>query len=127
MLQNAEQAEHIESQSKLISEMAPKVDGFDLIAHADGSLCITDAAKTLQKRPKDLFAWMGQNGWIYKRTGSATWIGYQSKTSQGLLEHKTTTAYRSDGSEKITEQVRVTPKGLTKLALVFGVSGTELV
>ena len=36
-----------------------------------------------------------------------------------LMEHKTTTVTRSDGSEKITEQVRLTPKGLTKLAKIF--------
>jgi hypothetical protein len=34
------------------------------------------------------------------------------------MEHKTTTVTRSDGSEKITKQVRLTPKGLTKLAKI---------
>ncbi|WP_420902785.1 hypothetical protein [Rhodovulum sulfidophilum] len=33
-----------------------------------------------------------------------------------MLWHKSTMVLRSDGSEKITEQVRVTPKGLSKLA-----------
>jgi hypothetical protein len=37
----------------------------------------------------------------------------------GLLEHKTTVVTRSDGSEKATTQVRVTPKGLTRLAKLF--------
>lgn len=32
-----------------------------------------------------------------------------------MLEHKTTTVYRSDGTEKVTTQVRVTPKGLARL------------
>ncbi len=34
----------------------------------------------------------------------------------GLHEHRVTTALRADGSEKLTKQVRVTPKGVTKLA-----------
>lgn len=101
-----------------LEEAKPKLDGFDRIAQADGSLCVTDAAKALQMRPKDLFSWLSQNGWIYRRPGSS-YLGYQSKTTQGLLEHKTTTVYRADGSEKITEQVRVTPKGLTRLATLI--------
>lgn len=96
----------------------------DVIAHerltkADGSLAITDAAKTLSMRPKDLFGWLSHNGWIYKRPNSGTWLGYQTKCNQGLLEHKTTTVLRADGSEKITEQVRITPLGLSKLAKII--------
>lgn len=121
----AEQQEHIEKQDKRISDMSPKVEGFDRIAHADGSLCITDAAKTLQMRPKDLFTWLRCNGWIYKRAGNSHDVAYQDKLKSGVLEHKTKTVYRDDGTDKITEQVRVTPKGLTKLAIIFGVSGQE--
>lgn len=102
-----------------LEEAQPKLDGFDRIAQADGTMCITNAAKVLQMRPKDLFAWLAQNGWTYKRPGSATWLGYQSKTAQGLLEHKTTTVWRADGSEKVTEQVRITAKGLTRLATLI--------
>lgn len=76
----------------------------------------TEAAKNLGIRPKTLFDWLSQNGWIYKRAGGASWIGYQPKCNQGLLEHKTTTVSRADGSDKITEQVRITAKGLAVLA-----------
>lgn len=96
--------------------LMPKASAHDRIAAADGSLSITEAAKALQARPKDLFEWMSSAGWIYRRAGSAHWLGYQSKTTGGDLEHKVTTVLRPDGSEKVTEQVRVTPKGLTKLA-----------
>jgi len=66
-------------------------------------------------RPKDLFQWMSSNGWIYKRPGAAAWLGYQTRCNAGDLEHKTTTVLRADGSERITEQVRITAQGLTKL------------
>ena len=102
-------------QAKL-DEAKPKLDALGRIAEADGSLCVTDAAKTLQMRPKDLFSYLAEHGWIYKRPGNAHWLGYQTKTTAGLLEHKVTTVLRADGSEKITEQVRITPKGLEKLA-----------
>lgn len=102
-----------------VAEMQPSVEALERIAVADGSLCITDAAKTLQIRPKDLFQYLRSHGWIYRRPGTDTDIAYQSKLVSGVLEHKTTTVYRSDGSEKVTTQVRVTPKGLTVLAKVF--------
>lgn len=106
----------MKAQAKQIEVMQEDVEAFDRIAKADGSLCVTDAAKALQMRPKDLFGWLRENGWIYKRPGSGHDLGYQSKTASGLLEHKVTTVLRADGSEKVTEQVRVTPKGLAKLA-----------
>jgi phage regulator Rha-like protein/phage antirepressor YoqD-like protein len=97
-------------------ELEVKADALNRIAVAEGSLCITDAAKTLQIQPKVLFTWLQQNQWIYKRPGTDTWIAYQAKIVMGLLEHKTTTVNRPDGSEKVTTQVRVTPKGLARLA-----------
>jgi len=102
-----------------IAEAQPKVEAFDRIADSDGSFCVTDAAKALQMRPKDLFSYLSQHGWTYKRAGASHWLGYQAKVTQGLLQHKVTTVLRPDGSEKITEQVRITAKGLEKLALLI--------
>jgi phage antirepressor YoqD-like protein len=99
-----------------VAELAPKAEALDRIATADGSLCVTDAAKALQMRPKDLFSYLREHGWIYRRAGAGHDVGYQSKTTSGLLEHKVTTVLRADGSEKVTEQVRITPKGLAKLS-----------
>lgn len=99
-----------------VDALSPKAEALRVLAEADGSLCVTDAAKALQMRPKDLFAWLRAHGWIYKRAGTSHDIGYQSKVQSGYLEHKVTTVSRPDGTEKITEQVRVTPKGMTRLA-----------
>tara|TARA_B100002003_G_scaffold219210_1_gene220720 strand:- start:3146 stop:3859 length:714 start_codon:yes stop_codon:yes gene_type:complete len=96
--------------------MREDVEAHDRLVKADGSLSITEAAKNLGMRPKDLFSWLAQNGWIYRRPNAAAWLGYQSKCNAGLLEHKSTTVLRADGSEKITEQCRVTAKGMSKLA-----------
>lgn len=102
-----------------VSELAPKAEALDKIATADGSFCATDAAKNLQVRPKDLFAYLRSHGWTYRRPGTDHDLAYQSKLTQGLMEHKVTTVYRSDGTEKITTQARVTSKGMTVLAKVF--------
>lgn len=99
-----------------IADLTPKAEALDRLALADGSFCITDAAKTLQVRPKDLFQFLRSHRWIYTRPGGAGDLAYQSHLTSGCLEHKTTTIHRSDGSEKVTTQVRVTPKGLARLA-----------
>lgn len=102
-----------------VAELEPKAIALDRIATAEGSVCITDAAKALQMRPKDLFSYLQSHGWIYRRPNSAGYLGYQSKTNIGLLEHKMTTVLRADGSEKISEQVRITPKGLARLSTLM--------
>ena len=99
-----------------IADLTPKADALDRIASAEGSLCITDAAKTLQVQPKVLFAFLRSHRWIYGRIGNAGDVAYQDKLASGFLEHKTTTVHRSDGSEKVVTQCRVTPKGLARLA-----------
>lgn len=113
LLLAAEQAERIEA-------LEPKAAALDRLSGSDGSLCITDAAKAVGARPKDLFRWLRANGWIYRRAGASYDVAYQNRIAQGVLEHKTTTVERSDGSERIVEQVRVTPKGVAALASVFG-------
>lgn len=99
--------------------LAPKAAALDRISTADGYLCITDSAKALQIRPKDLFSWMSENWWIYRRAGGSGWISYQQRIKQGLLSHKITVVERSDGTQKTCEQVLVTPKGLARLSQVF--------
>jgi phage antirepressor YoqD-like protein len=122
-------SEKVLALEETVRTIQPKADALDRIGAADGSVCITDAAKVLQSRPKDLFALLQSRQWIYRRTGSSGWTGYQNKIQQGLLEHKITTVSHSDGSEKITEQVRVTAKGVAKLAGMMGggptAGGTE--
>ena len=104
-----------------VKEQAPKVEALDRLSTSDGSLCITDAAKALQLRPKDLFQWLAAHDWIYRRAGGNHWIAYQARLKRGALEHKVTTVSRNDGSEKVGEQVRVTPRGLAELAKAFSV------
>jgi phage antirepressor YoqD-like protein len=114
--------DNVEERMKLAQELAaaaPKLEAFDRIASAEGSLCITDAAKSLQVRPKSLFDFLRAHGWIYQPHGGRGDIAYATKLQQGLMEHKTTTVHRSDGSEKIITQARITPKGLTRLAQEF--------
>ncbi|MFT8471165.1 phage antirepressor KilAC domain-containing protein [Acetobacter persici] len=106
----------VERQKLQLAEVQPKAEAHDRLAGTEGSISITEAAKLLQVRPKDLFAWLSCNGWIYRRPGNTNWLGYSSHTTSGDLVHKVTTVLKPDGSERVAEQVRITPKGLTKLA-----------
>lgn len=115
LLTYSERAEKLEGQVKA---MLPNVQAFERIAAADGTLNCTEAAKALQVKPQDLFKWLSQNGWVYRRTGSKYWLGYQSKVEAGFLTHKVTTVTNGDGGEIMREQVRITPHGLARLAKI---------
>ncbi|OGT89734.1 MAG: hypothetical protein A2286_10525 [Gammaproteobacteria bacterium RIFOXYA12_FULL_61_12] len=99
-----------------VCELKPKAGALDRIAKADGSLCITDAAKNLQLRPRQLFNHLSHHHWIYRRGGRGGWIGYQDKIQSGYLEHKVASIEREDGTEKLVGSVLVTPLGLSVLA-----------
>lgn len=99
-----------------VAEQAPKVAALERIAEAEGSLCLRDAAKALQVRPIALRNLLLAQRWIYGRPGHSGWLAYQDRIQQGLLTHKVTTLARMDGSDKVVEQVRITPKGITRLA-----------
>ncbi|WP_435105557.1 phage antirepressor KilAC domain-containing protein [Arhodomonas sp. AD133] len=109
--------ERVMALEQTVQEQAPKVEAHDRIAAAEGSMCITDAAKHLQVRPKDLFDYLQRKRWIYRRQGGRSWLGYQQRVQQGLLVHKVTTVDMPDGGERVNEQVRITPKGLHRLSL----------
>lgn len=102
-----------------VEAMLPKAAGFDRIAGADGSLCLRDAAKELQVRPTDLNLWLQAHKWIYKRAGGRSWVGYQDRIQSGLLEHKGTVLIDGAGNERIYDQVRITAKGLARLAVAM--------
>lgn len=110
----AEQNSHLKL---VVMEQAPQVEALQRIAEARGTMCLTDASKHLGVQRKRLLEWMQANRWIYRREGSAHWLGYQPRLQAGLLEHRVTVIGTDDaGDQRLASQVRVTPKGLTLLA-----------
>ncbi|WP_322073544.1 Rha family transcriptional regulator [Burkholderia cepacia] len=87
----------------------------DRLSAADGSVNITAAAKSLKVKPTFLFSWLSREQWIYRR-GGGRWTAYQVAIMRGVLEHRTATIHRDDGTDKAVAQVLVTPKGLAELA-----------
>ena len=108
------------AQAEALAEAAPKVQALDRIAtYSDGSFCVRDAAKNLQVQEKRLRQWLSEHNWIYRRPMGSGWLAYSDKLKAGLLEHKITTGNKADGSEWTDTQVRVTAKGMAKLALLL--------
>jgi len=108
--------ETLKAQALQIEHMREDVEAHAQLVKAEGTLNITDAAKNLGMQPKALFNWMDSNQWIYKRAYHKNWLAYQTKCDQGLLLVKTTVVSLAGCHQRIREQVRVTAKGLSRLA-----------
>lgn len=115
---NAERANRAEA---ALNEATPKVIAFERLASSEGSFCLTDAGKLLQMRRIDLERELHSRDWIYRRPTSGKWLGKAAKEQQGLVTHKMTSGFKPDGTEWSDKQVRITPKGLAKLAILLGV------
>lgn len=103
---------------RVISDQAPKVAAINRLAAAGGAICITDAAKQLGVAPTQLFAWLEQHRWIFRRPGCRRWLAYQPRISSGHMVHKVT-ELKPDvqtGVERVAFQPLITPKGLARLA-----------
>lgn len=108
-----------------VDELKPQADALKRISGAEGSLNITESAKALGARPRKFFQSLHAWSWIYRRPGGKQWLGYQDKIQSGLLDHMVRTIQMPDGSDKIVEQVVITPKGLTKLASLLNNGGAS--
>lgn len=112
LLTYSEQAEIMAARVKY---QEPQVRAMVRLTRADGAFNITTAAKMLQLQPRQLFAWLSEHSWIYRRAGSRNWLAYQDRLQQGLLVHKASIIRGAEEVEKVCEQVLVTAKGLAKI------------
>ena len=112
----ADQAEHNLQLQAVIQKQAPKVEALNRLANTHGSVCITNAAKQLGVAPLQLFTWLSDNRWIYRRTSHSSWSAFQPRLSSGLLEHKLVKIGGDPEELKVVEQVMVTRRGITTLA-----------
>jgi phage regulator Rha-like protein len=104
----------------MIAVLEPRSDALERLTEASGTFNLTETAKALQMRRCDLIDELAAREWIWRRAGGKNWLGYEAKVKQRLIVHKVDTVERSDGSEKIVEQVRFTAKGMAKLAILLG-------
>lgn len=100
-----------------VDEQAPKVAALDRFAtETAGSYSLREAAKSLQIKPKKFVTWLVERRWIYRHPDGGRWLAFQPRLDSGMLEHKVVTGQRNDGTDWGTTQVRVTAKGLARIA-----------
>lgn len=116
-----EQKIQIEHRDKMIAVIAPKADIADLLVISDGLYNLTHAAKILNQAPRKFNKDLNAKGWIYRMGVSGDWTGYSEKIKAGYLEHKMCPFNHSDGTPDTKPQVKITAKGMHKLAQIFGV------
>ena len=103
-----------------VEELTPKAEALDRIAtHSEGSFCVRDAAKTLQVKEKVLKQTLIERSWLYRRPMGSGYLAYSDKLKRGLMEHKIVRGERSDGSEWVETQPRITAKGMACLSEIF--------
>lgn len=114
-LQIAEHLDTIASHTDLLNYSMPRAAIHDRLIYADGTLTLSDAAKNIGVAPRKFIALLRREGWLFRR-GKSPLAAYQDKITSGYLTHKVSVILTPNGEEKMTEQVRVTSKGLAKLA-----------
>lgn len=104
-----------------VAELAPAVAGFNRLANAEGAMCITDAAKSLQLQPHKLRDVLLEMKWMYRRQGKGGYVAYQDRIHAGHLKHKVGNYQDPEtGENKTNPQVLVTSKGLAQLSKLLG-------
>ena len=108
----------IENKKKdeLIAEQEQHLKKLDRLEGAEGSMCISDAAKTLGVKRDDLFRFLDSRRWIFKRSGNKSWLAYDEKRRAGYMEHDDHLYIDAEGRERVATRALVTAKGLVKLA-----------
>ncbi|MCD1266076.1 hypothetical protein B5M44_19195 [Shinella sumterensis] len=106
----------VAKKDEIIAEQGGRLKRLDRLEGAKGSMCITDAAKTLDVKRDHLFQFMSSRRWIYKRAGNKNWLAYDTIRHAGYLEHEDHLYMDNEGRERVAPRVLVTAKGLVKLA-----------
>ena len=109
----------VSMKDEVIAEQGQRLKKLDRLESAKGSMCVSDAAKTLGAGRDELFRFLDARRWIFKRAGSRNWLAYDDKRRAGLLEHDDHLYLDSAGNERVNTRVLVTAKGLVKLADLF--------
>lgn len=107
------------AQAEALAVAAPKVEAFDVMAAGDDSLTVTQAAKVIGVKRDELTHRMHKEGWVYRQNSS--WVAYDKHIKSGNLEYKEANyTDEKTGMKCVKPYCHITPKGLARLALMFG-------
>lgn len=113
-----EQGAEIQAQGAEIQELKPKALGMDLLYDdSDGSHSLMAAAKALKIAPRRFTGMLDGLGWIFRKVQGARWNAKQERINAGYLKHDLVSITHRNGSITHENQVKVTNKGMAKLAM----------
>ena len=111
-----------------VKELEPKARSFDHFLSSGDDYSVATVAQALVRAGAStgrnrLFGFMEHLGWIYRPEGHRQWSAYQSAVEAGLVRVRMGKYEdQSTGEVRATYTIRVTPKGLDRLAGRFGVN-----
>jgi len=102
-------------------QLRPKALVLKQLADADGSFCVSDAAKAIGINPDKVFDYLRTNKWMLRRGRGRQSREYaaQDQLNRGYLIHKMRPYTDRNGVSQMGQDVRVTPKGIVRLAEIF--------
>ncbi|WJR66942.1 phage regulatory protein/antirepressor Ant [Neorhizobium sp. CSC1952] len=106
----------VAKKNEVIAEQGTRLKKLDRLEGATGSMCISDAAKTLGVGRDYLFQFLSSRKWIFKRAGNKNWLAYDAIRKAGHLEHDDHLYMDDLGRERVSTRVLVTAKGLVRIA-----------
>jgi len=106
----------VERQKRELALAQPKAAALDRIAFAEDEFGLMETAKIIQARPRFFTKWCDTNGWTYFR--GKTRLAYQDKINAGFVRNKANPYKDANGEEHLGNTVRVTAKGIAKLAQI---------
>lgn len=104
--------EKVEALENKIELDAPKVAFAERHAKAEGWFCIRDAAKQIGIPERQFINHLLTDGYVYRAQGSGRLMPYADTIKRGLMDVRTHTVMREDGTEKATQQAMVMTKGI---------------
>ncbi len=104
-----------------VLEQAPKVEAYDRLSDAKGAFGIRESAKVIGMPEKLFVAWLRKHGWLFRGTDGRL-QAYHNRLRDRFMVHVIKAIPIESGHEKVVMTVRITPRGLAKLAAIIPVS-----
>lgn len=118
-------AMQIEDLRREKAELQTEADALDRISGTDDLFGVRAAAKILQMQEKKFVVWLQRIGWAYRQNGTRSLLCYADKQKVGYVLNKMTTYTKPDGTEGVRDTLRITAKGMVRLAKMLNINLTE--
>ena len=114
-------AERTQIAETRVTELEPKAEAMERLEASEGSVTPRIAAKVLDIGERKFIKWMEVNSWAFRQ--GKILQGYAERRKQGYLEHEPRTFIDGRGEERTSVQLKITPKGMGRLAQIFSNGG----